>query len=135
MREFVTFGLLILLAGCSLTGVHSGSADPLSANLRTGSPEWRGLKFVRNRCSDCHAVEPGAESPMPGAPTFMSVANRPGMTRDSLNGWMREHDNYPRAMYFEIPAEHIDDVVSYVLTLHAVSDLPSRSAPRPHSRD
>ncbi|RYE61478.1 MAG: hypothetical protein EOO82_01760 [Oxalobacteraceae bacterium] len=72
---------------------------------------------------------------MSDAPTFMSVANRPGMTRDSLNGWMREHDNYPRAMYFEIPAEHIDDVVSYVLTLQAESDLPSRSAPRPHSRD
>lgn len=47
----------------------------------------------------------------------MKVANRCDMTAKNLNGWMRNHDNYPGAMYFEIPAEHVDDVVAYILTL------------------
>lgn len=118
MRFFVSAGFVVLLGGCQLPFAPATTAmDPLVANLPVASPQWRGLKFVRNRCADCHAVEPGTISTVPAAPTFQSVANRTEMSGANLNRWMRNHDNFPSAMYFEIPAEHIDDVVSYMLTL------------------
>lgn len=91
--------------------------DPVVGNLKAGSPEWRGLKFARNRCSDCHSVELGSPSPLPKAPTFAVVANSPGLTKTNLTRWMGSHASHPREMYFEIPAEHVDDLVAYLMTM------------------
>ena len=112
--------LALALAGCQLTqeqplGPHSSELTPFDRN----SPEWAGLKFARNRCADCHAVERDQASPNPAAPTFVAIANRPGMDRQGLSNWLAEGHDYPDQMYFEIPAEHIDELVAYVVTLKA----------------
>ncbi len=54
---------------------------------------------------------------MAAAPGFSAVANTPGLSRTTLAQWMSNHQNYPEEMYFQIPAEHIDDLVAYMITL------------------
>ncbi len=58
------------------------------------------------------------------APTFVVVSNTPGLTKTSLNHWLRTYSNHPREMYFEIPEEHIDDLVAYMLTLRTNDHRP-----------
>lgn len=100
-------------------------ATAQSLGIQRDSPQWRGLKFARNRCADCHAVEPGQHSPNPAAPPFEAVANTPGLTRASLNEWLKKPHNFPDAMYFEIPAEHIDDLTAYMITLRRADYKPA----------
>ncbi len=70
-------------------------------------------------------MENGQTSSMSSAPTFAAVVNTPGLTRPTLNRWLRTHGDHPPEMYFEIPAEHIDDLVAYMLTLRAEPVTPS----------
>jgi hypothetical protein len=56
-------------------------------------------------------------SPLPAAPSFAAIANTANLSKATLSDWMRNHRNYPEEMYFEIPVEHIDDLVAYILTL------------------
>lgn len=127
MKRLMLLALSSLLAGCQMIPADSRSAaDTQVGSLKARSAEWRGLKFARNRCSDCHAVEHGEASPVSNAPTFASVANTPGLTKASLNHWLRTYSAHPREMYFEIPAEHIDDLVAYMLTLNTNGLRPSR---------
>lgn len=90
---------------------------PGYAQIARNSPEWRGQKFAVDRCSDCHSVDYAETSPLPDAPSFAAIANTPGLSRTTLDQWMRDHRNYPSEMYFEIPAERIDDLVAYMITL------------------
>ena len=118
MRRVIFLSMGILLGGCQLTpeqplGPHSSESTPYARS----SPEWRGLKFARNRCSDCHAVEPSFLSPNPAAPTFEAVSNMPGLDGDSLAKWLKNSHNFPDEMYFEVPQEHVDELVAYILTL------------------
>lgn len=92
-------------------------AAAATGELERKSPAWRGQQFALNRCADCHSVGYGETSPLPGAPSFTAIANSPNLTKDSLADWMRNHKNFPEEMFFEIPAEHIDDVSAYMLTL------------------
>ena len=115
----IAIAAFILLLGACQTSTESGPASKANSTSAfvPDSAEWRGEKFARNRCSDCHAVEPGGDSPRREAPTFERIANTPGLTRTTLGSWLRDAHNYPDAMYFEIPAEGIDDLVAYMLTL------------------
>lgn len=126
MRKLILFTLPAVLSGCQAISTENPIADDRAVGqLATGSPEWRGWNFARNRCSDCHAVENGQTSSMSSAPTFAAVVNTPGLTKPTLNRWLRTHGDHPREMYFEIPAEHIDDLVAYMLTLRAEPITPS----------
>ena len=125
MRLSALLLLAPALAGCELIqdqplGPHSSELTPFDRN----SAEWAGLKFARNRCSDCHAVERNQASPVSAAPTFVAIANRPGIDRSTLSNWLAEGHNYPDEMYFEIPAEHIDELVAYVVILKIQEPAP-----------
>lgn len=109
--------LAVLLGACQAVPPDGEAGTATASPFERDTPEWRGLKFARNRCSDCHAVEPNQTSPNPTAPGFEQVANTPGLTSASLKQWLADVHNYPDAMYFEIPAEHIDDLTAYLLTL------------------
>lgn len=113
-------GGLILAAALSAcqVGPLPGKLSTQDSNvLKRNSPEWRGQKFAMNRCSDCHSIGYGETSTLPEAPSFAAIANTPGLSKTTLDQWMRNHRNYPREMYFEIPAEHIDDLTAYMMTL------------------
>lgn len=104
----------------------TGSGASSMGALKRGSPEWRGQKLARNRCSDCHSVDHGETSPTPNAPSFAAIANTPNLTRVILSQWMRDHRNYPNEMYFEIPAERVDDLVAYIVTLRRLDEAAAQ---------
>jgi hypothetical protein len=106
------------LGACHVAGeTESAQGVAQASAFKRDTPEWHGEKFARNRCSDCHAVARWEDSRNPDAPPFERIANTPGLTRESLGKWLRDAHNYPDAMYFEIPAEHIDDLAAYMITL------------------
>lgn len=110
--------LAALLGACQAvptSEVAPAAAAPMTFERDT--PEWRGLKFALNRCSDCHGIERNQASPNPAAPAFEQVANTPGLTAASLKSWLSDVHNFPEQMYFEIPEEHIEDLAAYMLTL------------------
>lgn len=119
MRTLIALSLLAVLGACQMAppkmsdvgGVATASA------FKKNTPEWRGHRFAINRCADCHSVDYAESSPLAQAPSFSAIANMPNLSSDTLGEWMKNHRNYPDEMYFEIPAEHIDDVVAYILTL------------------
>lgn len=115
---------LIVLAALSACQAVPQASEISAAGAKVLAPdtaEWRGHKFAVNRCSDCHSVGYGETSPLPDAPSFAAIANTPELSKTTLNKWMRSHGNYPREMYFEIPPEHIDDLVAYMITLRRPS--------------
>jgi mono/diheme cytochrome c family protein len=114
MSKFFAIVACAALAGCQSVAPKSADADGL-ADPR--SLEARGYKLAVNRCADCHSVDYAETSPLPQAPSFSAIANSPGLTPATLAQWMRDHRNYPDEMYFEIPAEHIDELAAYMLTL------------------
>lgn len=114
MKPLFLLSLLALVSGCQAVSPGQHTAE---GALQAGTPEWRGQKFVQNRCAVCHSVGYGETSPMPAAPAFAAIANTPGLTRETLATWLSNHRNFPEEMYFEVPAEHIDEITAYLLTL------------------
>ena len=112
MKFMVMLCCATLLAGCQA----APAVDPISG-LERNSPAWRGQKFAQNRCADCHSINFAETSPLADAPSFSAIANMPDLDSAKLAQWLRDHRNYPNEMYFEIPAEHIDDLGAYILTL------------------
>lgn len=126
MKPAIFLALPILLGGCEMTAADGNAAStPAPGAFAQGSPEMRGENFARNRCADCHAVGRLQTSPVPTAPGFEAVANTPGLTKETLTQWLNTSHDYPREMYFEIPAEHIDDLVAYMLTLRSENYEPT----------
>lgn len=126
MKTAAILVLAVLLSACEMTpagGEAIGTVGTAAAEGKT--PELRGLNFAQDRCADCHAVERLQTSPVPNAPSFEAVANAPGVTRQSLTQWLNTSHDYPREMYFEIPAERIDDLVAYMLTLRSEDYEPA----------
>ena len=117
MKKIAALCLSGLVAGCQIAPPEARVADASPGLFKENSPEWRGQKFAVNRCSDCHAVEYAETSPVVTAPSFSAIASTPDLSKSTLAEWMKNHRNYPEEMYFEIPAEHIDDLVAYMITL------------------
>lgn len=126
MKTLALLALAVLLSACEMTPTDGGlAASSTTAAAASDSPAMRGQSFAQNRCADCHAVARLHTSPAPNAPSFEAVANAPGVTRESLSQWLRTSHDYPREMYFEIPAERIDDLVAYMLTLRSEDYEPT----------
>jgi hypothetical protein len=106
-----------LLCGCQTMSQDQSAELVPPGSFAKGTPEWRGQKFARNRCSDCHAVPPVQTSAVANAPSFDAIGKKPDLTRESLTQFLNSVNAHPREMYFEIPKEHVDDLVSYMLTL------------------
>lgn len=77
----------------------------------------RGLVFAEQHCAGCHAVHPDLPSPDPEAPSFDTIANRPGVTHATLRRFLRDSHNYPETMNFQVDARRIRDLADYIVTL------------------
>lgn len=120
VRSVAILALSALLCSCEITGSADDAATAAQPGaFERGSAEWRGQKFARDRCSDCHGVAPWEPSPVPSAPRFDAIANTPALTKKTLTDWLHRSHDFPREMYFDIPAEHIDDLVAYMITLQS----------------
>lgn len=73
--------------------------------------------FVEAACGGCHAVEPPFLSPNPEAPSFESIANREGLSQETLGDWLANAHNYPEVMDFDLTREQVDRIAAYMVTL------------------
>jgi mono/diheme cytochrome c family protein len=93
----------------NLTATASRADDPAV---------YRGAAIAAQVCAQCHTVSDADDpSPVPGAPSFMSVANRPGTTTDSLARWLTSsHPSMPNYIFDE---RSVGDLAAYVVALPA----------------
>lgn len=103
----------------SRTAVLVLSAATLSGSAalaqELGDPA-RGLTYAESNCTECHAVQKDDEaSPRFDAPTFLAVANTPGMTERALGVWFQS--SHPTMPQFVLPREDLDNVIAYIMSL------------------
>ena len=82
--------------------------------------------FVEAACGGCHAVQPPFLSPNEVAPSFAAVANRPGVTRATIQAWLRNAHNYPDIMDFDLTREHVEEVSDYMIALRRRDYIPAK---------
>ena len=124
---FATKAALAMAAALALSGIiAAGIATSASARPRAGNAArvQRGLAFAQTRCSGCHAVAARHLSPNPEAPPFEAVVNAPGVTRTTLEPWLRDSHNYPEKMNFTIDRRRIGDLAAYLITLQRPDYAP-----------
>lgn len=124
-KQLSAIVLAIGVAACTTAAYDKQAAEIFSAAQPDISEEveatdqWTGrtLAFAQGACADCHAVEPPALSPNPQAPAFADIANRPGLTVDTLSTWLRDAHNYPEDMDFDLNSARVNELTDYILTL------------------
>jgi mono/diheme cytochrome c family protein len=118
MRIMIYGAAMAVLAGAGL----SASAQP-PGNAKVG------YEYVRRHCIECHAVDAGAASATPKAPSFQSIANTPGMTLMALNVWLHSvHKDMPQLM---VDQDSIPDIAAYLATLKSKPKSKSSKPPKP----
>lgn len=114
LRTFVIAMLALAAGALSLTDAATARVTRSPAPSTAAA---RGLAFAEQRCSACHAVAENRTSPNPEAPAFEDIANRPGVTPDTLELFLRDSHNYPEAMNFRVESAQIRDLAEYIATL------------------
>lgn len=107
IRAGLALSAFTMLAACQTT-----EAEPVAAQA---DPEDRAL--AQAACGSCHSVEPFGLSPNPQAPEWPTIANRPGLTRETLTTWLVDAHNYPVDMDFYLEDDEVQQLVDYMLTL------------------
>ena len=100
--------LPLLLAACQ----ELPPAQPAPATTPT-----EGQAFAQASCGECHSVGRYGSSPRSNAPAFPVIANKEGLTAETLTTWLRGAHNYPRDMDFYLGEPELDKLVAYMLTL------------------
>lgn len=104
----------------ALTALAAGSAafsQPVTVQERRLAEIERGRVLAEARCAACHAVTANGTSPNPESPPFEDVANRKGLTSETLRQYLRDAHNYPDAMQFRIDRGQVRDLSAYIVTL------------------
>ena len=75
-----------------------------------------GLAVAQTFCSECHAIRQGeSRSPNSESPTFVEIANSPGITAAALLAMLNTpHAGMPM---FVLTPQHRSDLVAYLLSL------------------
>jgi mono/diheme cytochrome c family protein len=82
-----------------------------------GPAIYRGAALAQQVCVRCHEIGISGASPtIPvGAPDFIFIANRDGMTSDHLQQWMRSsHPSMPNYLFND---STVSDVAAYIMSL------------------
>ena len=117
-RIVFTVALALGLGACAYSTNGSGFDEPPSAKALTDAEHER-LAFVQAACGGCHAVEEPGLSPNPASPTFADIANREGLSHETLVTWLTDAHNYPEVMDFDLDPPQVDDIADYILTLRS----------------
>jgi mono/diheme cytochrome c family protein len=99
------------------------SAAAVAANAQNaphqGDPQ-AGRQLAIRHCDTCHIVTPNQEiRPLVSgyAPSFFDVANKPGITAQSLEGFLAHGHPYAKMPQPALSAAQVTDLVSYILSL------------------
>lgn len=103
-NKFALILLPLALAACQTTP-EAAAPDPEAHALAQAA------------CAGCHSVEPYGLSPNPEAPEWPLIANREGLTRETLTTWLTSAHNYPEEMDFYLEEDEVAQLVDYMLTL------------------
>lgn len=127
MKRIVAALLGLGLAACQPAEPPAPAPAPEPAPAQTAAPQpgHPALSFVQGACADCHAVEPNWLSPDPQAPTFTSIANRHGLSAQTLSTFLSDAHNYPEAMDFDLTPERVEQLTAYILTLRDENYTPA----------
>lgn len=117
-RTAASFALALGLGACAYSTAGSGLDEPPPAKALTDAEHER-LAFVQAACGGCHAVEEPGLSPNPASPTFADIANREGLSHETLVTWLTDAHNYPEVMDFDLDPPQVDDIADYILTLRS----------------
>lgn len=126
--------VLAVLPLAALCACQTTSEDPLppppqaASSVMPPKAELEGARdahgFVQAACGGCHSVEAIGVSPNPRSPTFADIANRPGLTQETLTVWLRDAHNYPDEMDFDLETPQVGEVAAYILSLRSADYHP-----------
>jgi len=111
------------LAACETTDftapytAASGEPDMATGTKWDAGDPPAAPAFVEAACGGCHAVEPPFLSPNPEAPSFESIANRRGLSEQSLGDWLKQAHNYPEQMDFDLDEAQAEAIAAYMVRL------------------
>ncbi len=103
--KYIPAGLLVLVPLLAF-------GEPVQA---APSPAESGRTMAKRDCSECHNIEPGGGGGWTNAPSFQSVADRPGQSAAAVSAYLRKphfqmlHDNRPKA--------EADAIAAYIMSL------------------
>jgi mono/diheme cytochrome c family protein len=110
MNAFRCRFLFLITPTVVLLGTNQASPQPIGDVAN-------GRAVAIQECGECHAVLPNATSPNANAPSFVRVANTPGMTSIALNAFFQTaHRTMPQ---ISLPAAETRDLIAYILSLKA----------------
>ncbi len=120
--QFILVGAVgtLAMAACQppAPAQSATSTDPHASRADLAQADADGVPMLVDAvCGSCHAVAPGALSPLPQAPTFPEIANRDGLTRETLTTYLRDAHNYPDIMDVGLTDEDVALVVDYMVSL------------------
>ncbi len=113
MRALLSMAAVIMLAG-GLAAAAGAQTSP-----QRGDPQ-AGRRLALRVCDACHIVAANDQMPplVPRyAPSFFDIANRPGTTAQSLQGFLAHPHALANMPYPELAAAQVADVAAYILTL------------------
>lgn len=85
------------------------------ARADNGGEVAAGRDVAQTWCVNCHVVSGQQKQGSDQAPTWNSIANRPGETSATLHAFLaRPHGGMPD---FKLSKTQIDDVIAYILSL------------------
>ena len=115
-----------IMAGIGLAAAIVAGAGLSGCIMNAGRPDpQRGRDIADTWCSECHRISPDQPSgarrghilpPLVTAPSFMTVATRPGIDAAQLRAFMA--DLHPPMPTFRLSTTEKADVTAYILTLH-----------------
>ena len=115
MKHLPAAALALGLAACQ-PAVQDGpaAAPPPASGIEASIGD---AAFAEAACAGCHAIRPLELSPNPEAPSFSDIANRSGLTGETLSTFLRDAHNYPEAMDFDLTPTRVEALTAYILTL------------------
>ena len=107
MTKLMSFSAIALALAAAVSNVNAQAV---------GDPK-EGLTLAQKICAECHATVAGQDlSPNAQAPTFVTLAATPGMTRTALLvALTTPHAGMPM---FMLDDKQRDDIIAYILSLH-----------------
>ena len=101
---------LSIAAACLTLGAMSAAAQSVPGDAQ------RGRELAERVCSNCHKVNADPTGPVStDVPSFPSIANRPGVTAESLAG--RIIVPHPAMPGVQLTVRELREVIAYILSL------------------
>jgi mono/diheme cytochrome c family protein len=114
-----------LAASIASLGLARAEAQPSREDLINA-----GRLIAKRYCGECHAVDPGAKSPLPDAPPLPGVYRRFPVDRMAEALELGFMDDHPRMPNFKLDADEREAITAYLKSYQ-----PRRSEPLPSRKD